>query len=151
MDPVTGLADMSELSAWLEEHAQDEKAVLALFDVDRTAELNDRHGHESVDELLVRLASLIRARCGSREIAARAGGEEFALGLLEDELDEVMTEITRIRLHFRAASEGATLSVGICHAETLRHSGEELTLFQAAEDALGEAKNQGPEGLSVFH
>jgi diguanylate cyclase (GGDEF)-like protein len=151
MDPHTGLADMSELSAWLEEHAHEEKAVLALLDLDGTAALNDLHGHETVDELLARLASLIRARCGAREIAARAGGEEFALGLLEDELDEVMTEIERIRLHFRAASDGATLSVGICDAETLRHSPMKLTLFQAAENALDEAKRQGPEGLSVYH
>ncbi len=151
MDPLTGLADVRELSSWLDEHAQTEKVALALFDLDGTAELNERLGLEEVDVLLARLGSLMSGRCAASEVAARIGGELFALGLLEDELEEVMIEVERIRLSFRAASEGATLTVGICDSETLRRSAEELTLFQAAEGALDEAKRQGPEGLVVFH
>lgn len=151
MDPLTGLADGREFFGWLEEHAQAEHVALALFDLDGTAALSERLGLEEVDRLMARLGTLMRGRCAASEVAARIGGELFALGLLEDELEEVMIEVERIRLSFRAATEGATLTVGICDSETLRHSAEELTLFQAAEGALDEAKRQGPEGLVVFH
>ena len=62
-----------------------------------------------------------------------------------------MIEVERIRLSFRAASRGRHSPWGSAHSETLRRSAEQLTLFQAAEGALDEAKQQGPEGLVVFH
>ena len=151
MDPMIGLADGREFFGWLEEHAEGEPVALALFDLDATSSPNDQLRAEEVEQLLTRLGTLMRGRCAVSEVAARVGGELFALGLLEDELEEVMIEVERIRLSFRAATEGATLTVGICDSESLRHSAEELTLFQAAEDALDKAKKQGPEGLVVFH
>ena len=148
MDAVTGLADHGEFSAWLAEREDAERISLLLFDVDDVRGLNERHGYERTDDLLARLAGLIRDRCGGRDIAARIGGDEFAFGLVTDDQDDAIHEVEHIRRGFRKLSPGGTLSVGVCDSATLR--GTNLSLLQAADDALVDAKQDGPEGFAVF-
>jgi diguanylate cyclase (GGDEF)-like protein len=95
MDRVTGVADGREFFGWLEESPQREYVALALFDLDGTAALNDRLGLEEGDRHLARLGKLVLERCASNEVAARFGGQLFALELLEDELEKVMIEVER--------------------------------------------------------
>jgi len=127
-----------------------ERISLVLFDVDNIQALNDRYGHAEVDRFLARLGSLIQERCGAGEMGARLGGDEFALSLLEDEPTEVIRQVEHIRRSFGEETAGATLSVGICEGRTLRRSSVQLSLLQAADGALADAKEQGPGGLSFF-
>jgi GGDEF domain-containing protein len=83
-------------------------------------------------------------------VGARLGGDEFALTLLEDEPAEVIREVEHIRGRFGEEAAGATLSVGICDGRTLRHASVQLSLLQAADGALVDAKKQGLGGLSFF-
>lgn len=148
MDALTGLADRAEFSAWLAERDDAEQMSLVLFDVDDVRGLNERQGYEQIDDLLARLGGLIRDRCGGRDIAARIGGDEFALGLSTDDQNDVINEVEYIRRGFRELSPGGTLSVGVCDSARLR--GSNLSLLQAADDALVDAKREGPEGFIVF-
>jgi diguanylate cyclase (GGDEF)-like protein len=148
MDALTRLADRREFSAWLAEREDAEQISVVLFDVDDVRGLNERHGYEQIDDLLARFGALIKDRCGGRDIAARIGGDEFAFGLLTDDQDETIHEIEHIRRGFRELSPGGTLSVGVSDSATLR--GTNLSLLQAAYDALVDAKQEGPEGFAVF-
>jgi|SRR5436190_3661123 len=150
MDSLTGLADHREFSASLPNLSAQERISLVLFDVDELGALNDRYGHTEVDRLLARLGSFIQERCGAGEMGARLGGDEFALTLLEDEPTEVIREVEHIRRRFGEETAGATLSVGICDGRTLRRASVQLSLLQAADDALLDARKQGPGGLSFF-
>jgi diguanylate cyclase (GGDEF)-like protein len=150
MDGLTGLANHREFSASLAALSAQAPISLVLFDVDDLRALNDRYGHHHVDRLLARLSALIQERCGAGEMAARLGGDEFALTLLEDEPTEVIREVEHIRARFGEETAGATLSVGICDGRTLRRTSAQVSLLQAADDALLDAKKQGPGGLSFF-
>lgn len=149
MDRLTGLADRGEFARSFPTLFAQERISVALFDVDNLRALNDRDGHKAVDQVLVRLGSLMQERCGAGEMAARVGGDEFALALLEDEPIEVVQEVERIRGRF-ADETGATLSVGICDGKTLRRAAASLSLFEGAGRALVDAKKRGPGGLSFF-
>ena len=83
-------------------------------------------------------------------MGARLGGDEFALSLLDDEPSEVIREVEHIRGRFGEEAAGATLSVGICNGKTVRRSSVRLSLLDAADTALVDAKKQGPGGLSIF-
>ncbi len=54
---------------------------LVLLDIDRFKKVNDRFGHDVGDRVLREFADLLRARLRRTDIAARWGGEEFALVL----------------------------------------------------------------------
>lgn len=105
-----------------------------LFDVDALHALNDRYGTEKVDRLLARSPWRRRVRL---EPARRRAGR-------------VIRDVERIRARFGEETAGATLSVGICDGRTLRRASIRLSLLQPAQDALEEAKNQRPAGLSFF-
>jgi diguanylate cyclase (GGDEF)-like protein len=150
VDRLTGLADHREFAASLPALSSQDRISLVLFDVDDLRALNDRHGHVEVDRRLALLGSIIQERCGAAEMSARLGGDEFALSLLEDEPSEVIREVEQIRRRFSEEAAGATVSVGICDGRTLRRASVQLTLLEAADRALVDAKKQGPGGLSIF-
>ena len=88
-DPLTGLANRKHFDEALEQEiraAQRNLSPLSLLlvDVDYFKQLNDSLGHPAGDELLVRLAKLLRNRARRpRDVVARLGGDEFALLLPE--------------------------------------------------------------------
>ena len=49
------------------------------LDIDHFKRINDVHGHQAGDQVLVQLASLIMSMIGEEDIFARYGGEEFAI------------------------------------------------------------------------
>nr|WP_315254160.1 GGDEF domain-containing protein [uncultured Duganella sp.] len=61
--------------------AQAQNATLAviLFDIDHFKAVNDTHGHEAGDQVLIHVAALVRAALRDGEILARHGGEEFVV------------------------------------------------------------------------
>lgn len=151
MDRLTGLPDRSEFAESLATFVSDERAVLVVFDVDDLRVLNDRHGHYANDRLLARLGSLIQERCGPGELAARIGGDHFALMLFEDDVSEVVRDVERIRGRFAEESDGATLSVGIAAGARVVHAwADGSSLLLAADQALAEAKKERPGGLKIF-
>jgi diguanylate cyclase (GGDEF)-like protein len=79
-DPLTGLANRRRLEvAFLDLVATREPFVLAMLDVDRFKQVNDRFSHQVGDRVLRRLGEVLGAGIRSQDLVARYGGEEFAL------------------------------------------------------------------------
>ena len=124
--------------------------VLLLFDVDLFKKYNDRYGHPAGDAALRLVAQcLLAAARRSGDLAARVGGEEFAL-LLEntDSLDpsacaaNVLQRVVNAAIaHQDGTQTGVlTLSCGLA----VSHEGEsDESLYQRADQALYLAKQQG--------
>lgn len=58
-------------------HRYSDSFVVALFDVDRLKYVNDTFGHLAGDQMLLMIASAIRASCRKSDIIGRFGGDEF--------------------------------------------------------------------------
>jgi len=83
-DPLTQLANRRVLSKHLEEVlAGSEKhhipAAVLLIDVDGFKQINDVHGHDTGDAVLVETARRIKSITRSEDMASRVGGDEFVL------------------------------------------------------------------------
>jgi diguanylate cyclase (GGDEF)-like protein len=83
-DPLTGLYNRRRLEDELERARQfvsryGEPAALLVLDVDNFKYVNDTFGHAVGDEVLARIAGLIRSRCRETDVVARFGGDEFAI------------------------------------------------------------------------
>ena len=70
---------------------------LLILDIDHFKRVNDTHGHEAGDEVLVVLAGLIRAGIRATDSLARWGGEEFVVLSPEVTVDEAMGLAERLR------------------------------------------------------
>ncbi|MEM6702061.1 MAG: diguanylate cyclase [Acidobacteriota bacterium] len=103
-DPLTGLENRRRLDEGAAKIRQqgDERfagasAVSLLYlDVDDFKAINDRHGHEVGDEVLIRIAGLLREEFRSYDLSARLGGDEFAV-LLGAEESEARAQARRLQ------------------------------------------------------
>ena len=60
---------------------------LAVFDLDHFKRVNDEHGHDAGDKVLVRVASLLMSAVRHSDVVARTGGEEFVVLMAHTDLD----------------------------------------------------------------
>jgi diguanylate cyclase (GGDEF)-like protein len=87
LDVLTGLGNRRaffETARRLEAGAHASRAVL-FIDIDHFKSVNDTYGHDAGDAVLKHFAELLRASIRAEDFAARIGGEEFALHVVDAE------------------------------------------------------------------
>lgn len=127
---------------------------LCIVDVDLFKPINDRYGHIIGDGVLQQIAALIRDHARSDDVAARIGGEEFAVLLPECEPDAAKAFAERLRESVANAvftpggeSRQITISIGIAALSPERETRN--SLLTAADAALYRAKSQGRNRVCV--
>ncbi|RBO51870.1 hypothetical protein DSD19_17350 [Rhodovulum sp. BSW8] len=129
--------------------------VLIRMDLDHFKYVNDTLGHEAGDQVLIRVAEVLRYALRPADFAARIGGDEFSI-LLGAGVTPAQAREAVERIQARLAAPlmyggrhcrfGA--SFGIAHTEDLRETGAELSLF--ADAALYRAKEAGRNRMEFF-
>jgi diguanylate cyclase (GGDEF)-like protein len=156
-DPVTGLRNRRGFDESFDlevERAQrtGRNVSLVLGDLDHFKQVNDRLGHPRGDEVLRRAGEILRSTNRRIDLAARVGGEEFAV-LLPDS-DERGAHVAAERMR-RAIREGfaddpvpLTISFGI--ASFPMHGEDTDDLMESADQALYTAKEIGRDCSVIF-
>lgn len=131
------------------------QAALLFLDLDHFKRINDSYGHSLGDKILRAVAGAIQAGIKGRDIAARLGGEEFAVLLPETSLEDAAVVAEQLRKsisrgHVRqpggAPLECVTVSIGVTRIQP----GEDLeTLTRRADAAMYAAKREGRNRVSV--
>lgn len=100
-DPTTGLANRrrfdAALAAELSRATPEQPVCVALVDVDLFKAINDTWGHQVGDQVLTAAAARLRGEMRDRDLAARVGGDEFALVLVDTPLDVALGVLERVR------------------------------------------------------
>lgn len=116
---------------------------LLIMDLDHFKHVNDVHGHQVGDQVLVQFVAQVKTLLRQPDQLGRFGGEEFLLLLPETSLEAALQAAERIRAAL-AQSPGeprCTLSIGVT---THRHDNDTLgTLLARADKALYRAKENG--------
>jgi diguanylate cyclase (GGDEF)-like protein len=148
-DSLTGLSNRRVLTQRLSEELlraqrQNHSFSVLMIDVDHFKRYNDAHGHPAGDDVLKRVAKILRACTRAGDCTARYGGEEFAVLLSGKGADAAVQLGERIRE--RVAEEefpagSITVSAGI--AEFPQHGHTADAVISSADEALYEAKREG--------
>jgi len=95
IDALTGLANATAFQRELQEASErGNRAHVFLIDLVGFKQVNDRFGHESGDAVLREVAERLREAFAEAGLVARIGGDEFALLVHDDALDEADVEST---------------------------------------------------------
>lgn len=150
-DPLTGLYNLRFLQRHMAQLLDVQKryehpfAVL-LADVDGLKRVNDSHGHQAGDRVLMQVAMSLRRSIRSVDVAARLGGDEFCV--LAPEQDAAGAARLGERLAAAAEEEvtmpdapSVGLSIGVVSCP--EHGEESEALIDTADRAMYRAKAAG--------
>lgn len=152
IDALTGVANRRELDRRLAEEAEraarhGRPLAVALLDADHFKDVNDRFGHAIGDEVLRRLAALLRQQGRRSDFVARYGGEEFCLLFTDTAATDAVRVAESVCGAVRALDlsdlvPGLRLSVSIGVAG-LDEAGSTTALLALADQRLYAAKRGG--------
>lgn len=131
----------------------DTKLSLAMVDLDYFKRVNDQHGHEAGDQMLVHFAGLIKSVLRKSDALVRYGGEEFTLILPDTDsrgahfvLARLQQLMSKSPLIFEGRQINTTFSAGVA---TLRGEENGHALLRRADEALYAAKSGGRNAIKV--
>jgi diguanylate cyclase (GGDEF)-like protein len=152
-DALTGLGNYRSfqqiLSREIERAARFERTLsLLMLDLDLFKAVNDTHGHQVGNAVLVEVAERLRAEVREVDVVARYGGEEFAVVLPESDRVGAGHTAERINIAMRRRpitvgdlELSVTVSIGV--AVFPEHGQTAASLVRAADEALYAAKAAG--------
>ena len=144
-DALTGLANYREFMDRLEAEVRradrgHHAFTLLLLDLDDLKSINDRQGHLAGNRALRLLATVMNEHCRSTDLAARYGGDEFAVILIDSDRGMAENVAQRIENHLRRAPVKPPISVSIgigIYPDDGRSAAE---LIEAADQRLYQRK-----------
>jgi diguanylate cyclase (GGDEF)-like protein len=155
-DALTGLLNRRYIEARLLEEIQRSNRhgfpmSFMMLDVDHFKSYNDEFGHPAGDEALRMVGTVIRQTLRGADVAARFGGEEFAILLPQTTAEEAAAIAERIRANiqnaeFRHRRVTASIGVASCSAELCVSA----DIVSAADKALYDAKRGGRNRVQAF-
>jgi diguanylate cyclase len=178
IDPLCGIANrrgfVREAKAMIESGEGLNGCALVLADVDHFKQINDNYGHLLGDKVLRAIATTLRGQVQDRFLAARIGGEEFALLLPQTPLDKAREVAERIRsavargkilrdqtteiigaitvsFGIAVGGEGDTLEMLMFRADQALYSAKRSGRNQVCVDSLSTAEAQQSSPLPLSH
>jgi diguanylate cyclase (GGDEF)-like protein len=157
-DPLTGLLNRRGMTECVErEVARSRRTGLpvafALLDLDAFKQLNDASGHAAGDGALEEIGRLLRERLRATDVAARWGGDEFAVVLTATPGRVAREVIDRLRAtlshpsYRRRGVPRVTFSAGVA---SLSGDGADLPrLLRMADSSLYDVKRAGGNGVRL--
>lgn len=153
-DPLTGLYNRRKMEALVRaelRRAQRHQRPLALLwiDIDHFKQINDQYGHLAGDEALRKVSERVRQHIRDIDLAARYGGDELVVALLDTPGSEAVSLARRLQEQVQSAALFAhakgsvrlTISIGVAACPRDGYDFEQL--HAAADAAMYEAKQTG--------
>lgn len=157
-DKLTGLYNKAAVNEKLTELCLNTSGCFMMIDLDSFKLVNDLHGHEMGDKILIAFSEIIRDALSSDSIAGRIGGDEFVAfspSVKDEEQIREITEKINVSLVAKAkeymgedmdiplgASIGAMFVAGM--------GSDFAEVFKLADKALYKVKQNGKHGYSIF-
>lgn len=114
---------------WNLKTSKNQNKFIAMLDLDKFKELNDKYGHQLGDEALIKFTKSVNKHLNDSDVFGRIGGEEFALAMVGFNIDEITNKL-----------------------ELIRKSVESITLLKDEENinftvSIGLAQKEGDESI----
>lgn len=161
-DALTGLPNRRLFMVFLQQtlarcRRYNQTTVVMFMDLDRFKAVNDTHGHDIGDLLLIESAQRIRSSLRENDVVARLGGDEFTIILGDEPLKPDIVDIVAKKIitalqapfHLRGIECRIGASIGVSCFPTDADSADEL--LKKADMALYAVKKAGRNHHQSYH
>jgi len=159
-DSLTGLYNRRAILGKLRElinlaNRYKEDFSLSMLDIDHFKKVNDRYGHLTGDDVLEKVAALIRGNIRDTDIAGRYGGEEFIIILPQTTLSSAWVVVERLRSIVERAEmkdpAGNVFAITVSQGLAGWERGEDAhSLISRSDEALYKAKEKGRNRVQIL-
>ena len=159
-DSLTGLYNRRAILGKLRElinlaNRYKEDFSLSMLDIDHFKKVNDRYGHLTGDDVLEKVAALIRGNIRDTDIAGRYGGEEFIIILPQATLSSAWVVAERLRSIIEQAEmkdpAGNVFAITVSQGLAEWERGEDAhSLISRSDEALYKAKEKGRNRVQIL-
>lgn len=157
-DSISGLLNKRSVTTFATKLLEDKPSgtiALVILDIDNFTEINSSYGHLFGDEVIYRIAGIVKNEIGSHGIAGRISGSSFLI-VLEDIRDEedlrgVLRAIrTNTEFAFADRSENFRLTCSMGISSYPKDSSDYDELFMQADKALYIAQQKGQNRYVIY-
>lgn len=157
-DKLTGFLNKASGTDKVSGMCKNTSGALMILDLDNFKLVNDLYGHDMGDRVLVAFSDVVRHNVRAEDIVCRIGGDEFMAfftGLTQKEAVAALTGRLNEQLMAEAdilmgADHGIPLGISVGCAFAPEHATDYQILFQYADSALYNVKQNGKHGYDVF-
>lgn len=127
--------------------------AMLLFDADQFKGVNDHFGHEAGDEVLKKIAAVLKKNFRSDDYICRIGGDEFVVFMVHtagDPKELIARKVFKINQELQREEDGqppVTMSVGVSFCPNGEDPSE---MFRQADMALYYVKEHGRDGCCFY-
>ena len=151
-DPLTGLMNRRSIRERIEgeivRYQRSQKPFsLAMCDIDHFKQINDAHGHECGDAILIAVTEVIRDVIRAQDLLSRWGGEEYLFLLPETGADGAVTLVEKVRnkiernaFKYDQLTFSITVTIGVAEYELPQQIDDTIRF---ADKAMYEGKRKG--------
>lgn len=128
--------------------------TLLTLDLDHFKNINDTHGHQVGDMILIKFSNVIQSLLRKSDTFARIGGEEFAILLFNTDTKGASTLAEKIHQHVNAiticcGNEDVSVTTSIGISQNMKTDTSINDIFGRSDNALYEAKRLGRDQTFV--
>ena len=122
---------------------------LLMVDADDFKSVNDNHDHEIGDQILIKIAKVLKGNFRSNDWICRIGGDEFVVIMVNvspSQKELIKTKLNRINQELMNTEDGlppVSVSIGVAHGSEAR---DEIDLLRLADHAMYQLKRSGKHG-----
>jgi diguanylate cyclase (GGDEF)-like protein len=129
--------------------------ALLVIDLDGFKAINDIHGHEAGDKVLIEVAKRLQTITRRTDVVSRWGGDEFVLALHGAEQRESLQLANKMLAAISAPIDineeiavqvGASIGITLCPASAINF----MTAFECADIAMYQVKKSGKHGIKIY-
>ncbi|MBF8435861.1 diguanylate cyclase [Halanaerobiaceae bacterium Z-7014] len=156
IDDLTGVSSRRHFLEYLNKmisysKRQTKPLTLISIDLDNFKLINDKLGHSTGDRVLEAVGNLLKNEIRNEDMAARIGGDEFAVLLIGTDLEKATILARRLnhnlkKIKIKGLNKIITASIGLTELENYDDSD---SFLERSDKALYQAKNNGKDQLAI--
>ena len=129
----------------------DKYGSIIFCDVDYFKKINDKHGHNTGDLVLIEISKILKQNIGEDDFVCRWGGEEFVILLKEKDVEYAHEKASLIREYMKILSKKLGFNITLSFGINVLNKDNFKSAINEADKAMYKSKKNGRNRITIYN